>query len=111
MFKLGLAKKDAACIGSTLAITMGSYTLIHLLNLLINSYCAAHGILDSAGEILTVNYMFSISPSNPLLALFYTVIPYEYWYMYMIMPIVALYLLILYAPQLKARFDRKKATV
>jgi uncharacterized membrane protein YwaF len=111
MFKLGLAKKDAACIGSTLAITMGSYTLIHLLNLLINSYCAAHGILDSAGEILTVNYMFSISPSNPLLALFYTVIPYEYWYMYMIVPIVALYLLILYAPQLKARFDRKKATV
>ena len=114
MFKLGLAKKDAACIGSTLGITMGSYTLIHLVNLLINSYCAAGGVLNSAGEVLTVNYMFSIIPSNPLLALFYEVIPYEYWYMYMIVPIVALYLVIIYAPQLKTRIIRpryKKVTV
>ena len=108
MFKLGLAEKDDRCIGSTLAITMGFYTVIHLLNLAINAYCAANQILDSAGEVLTVNYMFSITPSNPLLALFYRVIPCQYWYMYMIVPIVALYLAIIYAPQLRSRFLRKE---
>ena len=108
MFKLGLAEKDDRCIGSTLAITMGFYTVIHLLNLAINAYCAANQILDSAGEVLTVNYMFSITPSNPLLALFYRVIPCQYWYMYMIVPIVALYLVIIYAPQLRSRFRRKE---
>ena len=108
MFKLGLAEKDDRCIGSTLAISMGFYTVIHLLNLAINAYCAANQILDSAGEVLTVNYMFSITPSNPLLALFYRVIPYRYWYMYMIVPIVALYLVIIYAPQLRSRFLRKE---
>ena len=108
MFKLGLAEKDDRCIGSTLAITMGFYTVIHLLNLAINAYCAANQILDSAGEVLTVNYMFSITPSNPLLALFYRVIPCQYWYMYMIVPIVALYLVIIYAPQLRSRFLRKE---
>lgn len=114
MFKLGLTHKDAKCISSTLGITMGAYTVIHLINIALNSYCAANNILNSAGEVLSVNYMFSITPSNPLLALFYEVIPFEYWYMYMIVPIVAVYLLVIYAPQLKDRILRpkyKKATV
>ncbi len=114
MFKLGLAKKDPACIGSTLAITMTSFTLIHFVNLLINRYCVANQILDSTGNVLQVNYMFSLDPSNPLLALFYKVIPHTYWYMYMIVPIVAVYLLTLYAPQLTgtvAKMFRRKATI
>lgn len=112
MFKLGLVKKDPACIGSTLAITMTSYTLIHFINLLINRYCAANHILDNAGHALKVNYMFSLDPSNPLLALFYKMIPHPYWYMYMIVPIVAVYLLIIYTPQLKRNVSswiRKRA--
>jgi len=44
--------------------------------------------------------MYSITPEFPLLALFYQVIPCEYWYMYMVVPIVAVYLLLVYAPQL-----------
>lgn len=109
MFKLGLAEKDARCIGSTLGITMGTYTVIHLINVAINSCCAANNVLDGSGNVLTVNYMFSVTPSNPLLALFYKVIPYEYWYMYMIVPIVAIYLLVIYAPQLKKAFTKQKA--
>ena len=45
--------------------------------------------------------MYSIAPENPLLAAFYRVIPYRYWYMYLVVPILAVYLLILYAPQLR----------
>ena len=50
--------------------------------------------------MIQVNYMFSISATNPLTAVFYKVIPMEYWYMYMILPILAVYLLAVYAPQL-----------
>ena len=99
MFKLGLAKKDPKCIVSTVGITMGVYTLIHFINKALN----AAQLLDLNGEVIRVNYMYSIDPENPLLALFYKVIPYESWYMYMIVPILVVYLLIVYAPQLLKR--------
>lgn len=94
MFKLGLVKKDARCILPTIAITMGSYTLIHFINVLLNGYFARSGM-----EI-TVNYMYSLRPENPLLQLFYNWIPVQYWYMYCIVPIIAVYLMAVYAPQL-----------
>ena len=99
MFKLGLVKKDPKCIISTVGITMGVYTLIHFFNKALN----AAQLLDLDGEVIKVNYMYSIDPENPLLALFYKVIPFEYWYMYMIVPILVVYLLIVYAPQLLKR--------
>ena len=95
-------EKDARCIGSTIVITMVSYTLIHFVNVALNSHYAA------IGSETVANYMFSVQPSNPLLALFYALIPYEYWYMYMVIPVVAVYLLAVYAPQLLAKY-RKKA--
>jgi NADH:ubiquinone oxidoreductase subunit 6 (subunit J) len=73
----------------------------------LNGYCAANQLLNSAGEIITVNYMYSLVPENPLLALFYSIIPHSYWYMYLIFPIVGVYLLIVYLPQILAA--RKKA--
>lgn len=96
MFKLGLVKKDPKCIVSTVGITMGVYTLIHFFNKALN----AAQLMDLNGEVIKVNYMYSIDPENPLLALFYKVIPFEYWYMYVIVPILVVYLLIVYAPQL-----------
>lgn len=96
MFKLGLVKKDPRCIVSSVGITMGVYTLIHFFNKVLN----AARLLDLNGEVIRVNYMYSIVPENPLLQLFYKVIPSEYWYMYMIVPILVVYLLIVYAPQL-----------
>ena len=98
LFKLGLAEKDPRCIGSTLTITMFLYTLVHLCNLAINRYCA------SIGSALRVNYMFSMEPTNPLVALFYKLIPHEYWHMYLVLPIVLVYLLVIYAPQLYSRY-------
>lgn len=103
LFKLKLVKKDPACISSTLSITMVIYTLVHLCNLGINRYCAA------IGSGLRVNYMFSLEATNPLTALFYKVIPHTYWHMYMIIPIVAAYLLVVYAPELSAKYQTSRA--
>ena len=97
LFKLGLVKKDARCIGSTIGITMLIYTLVHFCNKFINQYSDTN-----------VNYMFSIEATNPLTALFYQLIPYEYWYMYLAIPVVAVYLLIVYAPELLFWYRNKK---
>lgn len=102
LFKLRLVEKDVRCIGSTIVITMLSYTLIHFVNVALNDYYAA------VGSETVANYMFSVQPSNPLLALFYGLIPYEYWYMYMVIPVVAVYLLAVYAPQLLAWYKKAK---
>ena len=79
---------------------MAIYTLVHLCNKLINARCAA------VGSGIRVNYMFSVSPTNPVVAMFYRLVPYEYWYMYMVLPIVAVYLLGVYAPQIHAAWGR-----
>ncbi len=107
LFKLGLAKKEPKCIVSTISITMVAYTLVHFVNVYINN----GGILDANGNIATVNYMFSVnSQENALTAFFYQIIPVEYWYMYMAVPVLVIYLSILYIPQfIKAR--KKKQTV
>ena len=109
LFKLGMVKKDPKCIVSTLLITVISYTLIHFANLGLNAHCVANQILNPAGEIVTVNYMYSLVPENPLLALFYSLIPHAYWDMFLIFPIVAVYLLFVYLPQILAA--RKKTPV
>jgi len=95
LFKLGLVRKDASCIRSTLTITMLLYTLVHLCNVVINRYCG-----------VSVNYMFSMEATNPLTALFYRVIPCEYWHMYMVLPIVGVYLVLVYAPELSVKYRR-----
>jgi hypothetical protein len=98
LFKLGLIEMHPKYIISTLCITMAIYTGIHFFNVWLNAYCEANQILDYAGNVIRVNYMYSITPENPLLVLFKQIIPYDYWYMYMIVPILAVYLLIVYLP-------------
>lgn len=102
LFKLKLVQKDARCIGSTLTLTMLIYTFVHLCNKLINAWCAA------AGNGIRVNYMFSVSATNPVVAVFHKLVPYEYWYMYLVLPIVALYLTAVYAPQLRALYRTRR---
>lgn len=107
LFKLGLIEKDPKCIGSTLGITLGAYTAIHFINLGINSYCLENQILDSAGEIIQVNYMYSVTPSIPILQTFYNIIPHPYWYLLMAVPIILVYLGAVYMPDF-IRMLRKK---
>ena len=63
MFKLGLVKLDPKCIKTTVGITFGAYTVIHLINLAINNA----QLLDFNGEVIKVYYMFSIYslPTTP----------------------------------------------
>ena len=99
MFKLGLVKKDYRCIGSTLLITLMIYSVVHTLNVLLNGYFESHQILDHSGQLIQVNYMFSVIPENPLLGLFYQLIPMPYWYLYLAVPIIAVYLVAIYIPE------------
>lgn len=112
MFLLGLAKKDVKCIISTVGITIGAYTIIHLINLWINSYAIKNNIVDWAGNVIKVNYMYSIYPDNPLLNLFYSIIPHQYWYMYLAVLVVILYLGLMYLNDIIASIKNKRnATV
>ena len=99
LFALKLIDKDPRCIGSTMGITMVIYTGVHLCNSLINS------VWPEA----RVNYMFSIRPNNPLVELFYQVIPCEYWYMYLVLPIVFVYLTAVYAPEICRAYRNRHA--
>lgn len=108
MFKLKLVEKDYKCILSTLIITFISYTAIHFANLIINHIAIVKNIVDWRGDIIKVNYMFSITPVNPLLDFFWKIIPHQYWYMLLVLPIIALYLFILYLKQIKREFFKKK---
>ena len=108
LLKLKLVEKDYRCIPATLGITVGMFTLVHLVNKLLNAMFIAKGITDSAGEILQVNYMYTIIPENPVLVMLHNILPVEYWYLYLAIPLVVLFLGIVYAPQLIHRYVRKK---
>lgn len=107
MFLLKLTKKDVKCIYSTIGITLGVYTVIHFINLWINSYAINNNIVDWQGNIIKVNYMYSIYPDNPLLDLFYGIIPVQYWYMYLVIIIVVLYLGLIYLPDIIRLINQK----
>lgn len=111
LFALGLIEKDPKCIGSTLAITMLIYTGVHFANVGINAYCLEHAVSYDGESIVQVNYMFSMEPTNPLVALFHSILPGQYWYMYLVLPIAFVYLLIVYSPQIVRAVKKRKAAV
>ena len=107
LFKLGLCKLDAKCTFSTVGISAAVYTSVHLINLAINAYCKNNNIVDAAGRIIDVNYMYSMAPDNPLLDLFYEWIPQPFWYMLPVIPIVLIYLGAIYG--IAALVKKKKS--
>lgn len=94
LFALGHVKLDARCMLSTTLITLGVYTAIHPINVALNAYFVNNNIVDWAGNIVQVNYMYSIKPDagNPLLELFWSILPSSYWYMYLCIVILLVYL-------------------
>ena len=110
MFALKIVKKDMRCIVSTVVLTMAIYTVVHFINLAINSYCVANAVTNPSGEIVQVNYMYSLSAPVPLMQAMYNLIPHSYWYMYVVVPFVVVYLGIVYLPEIIALIkSRKKA--
>lgn len=108
LFKFGYVKKDYRCIPVTVGLTVGIYTVVHLINVALNHYYTTNEIVDAYGNIVQSNYMFSTDPNIPILQLFYKVIPYDYWYMYMAVIVVVVYLAVLYAPQIVRAARAKK---
>lgn len=96
LIRLGLIEKDARCIFSTLGLTVLIYTLVHLCNLTLN----ALDLENQAGMDIAVNYMYSMVPENPVMMLCWKILPRRYWYLFLLFPMIALYLLAVYAPQI-----------
>ena len=48
--------------------------------------------LGAAGDVIQVNYMYSITPDNPVLVLFHNLIPHSFWYMLPALLIAVIYL-------------------
>ena len=109
LFKLGLIEKDVKCIFSTLLITLAVFTMVHGINVSLNSYFAAQQILNPAGEVIAVNYMYSIRSENPVMDLFWLLIPHPYWYMLPVIAIVGVYLSLVYLKQIIVCFKKKVA--
>ncbi len=100
-FKLGIIKLDYKTIPRTLILTAAIYTAIHFINLGLIEYVKAKNLVDYAGNLLHINYMYSIqSEGFPLLSTFWQIIPHRYWYMFLVFPIIAVYLMIIYLPQI-----------
>lgn len=108
---LGHIKKNPKYILSTVAITMGMYTVVHLINLGLNAIFTTYNVCNGSGEVILANYMYSIEPNNPLSALFVKIIPGYYWHMYLAVPILVVYLLIIYSPEIIKHFKKKKCAV
>lgn len=100
LFKLDLVKRDPKCIKSTLGITFAAYTVIHFINVAIN----AAGFVRPNGEPVVVYYMFSVFAqdlrTNHLLHILHSIIPHDYFYMFLIIPIIIIYLGWWYFPEL-----------
>lgn len=111
LFGLGLVEKDHRCIGSTLGITLGAYTAIYGINKLINGLCALYQVTRADGSIVQVNYMYSMGPIDPLSGALWNILPCEYWYMLLAVPVIAVYLVLLYAPQFLAQRQKKNQAV
>ena len=111
MFALKLVKKDVRCIGSTVALTLFLYTEVHLINVCLNNYATAANIVDWAGNLVKLNYMYSIDPTNPVLQLMYNLVPFPYWYMLVATPFILLYLGIVYLPEIIRAIKNRKLKV
>lgn len=101
MFSLGRVKKDVKCFGSTVGITFATYTAIHFINMLLNTHFKANNIMNPSGNLVQVNYMYSLQPNNPLSALFFRLIPYKYWYNLPVILIICVYLILIYVQEIK----------
>lgn len=111
LFVFKIIRLDYKTIPYTLLTTFVIYTVIHFINVLLNNYFIANNIVDWAGNVIQVNYMFSFIPDNPVLQLFYKIIPHKYFYMLLAFPIIIFYLGCIYIPnQARRHYKMKRAT-
>ena len=101
LFELGLVKRDTKTVQSTIGLSVIAYVLVHCANLLINS---ANGWTVSDG----VNYMSTLEPTSSLLSFFYAIMPAPFWYMLLALPVLCLYVLYWYLPEILDERRRRR---
>lgn len=112
MFVFGLVEKDYKTIPMTIVVLLILFVMTFTANEVINGFVAQYGLLTPEGKPVVANYMFSSDPTaNPLVALFYSIIPIKFFYMLLALPIVFVYLLLVYAPELIRARKQKKLSV
>lgn len=103
LVKFGFVKKELSYLPRMLGITAGIYTVIHFVNLALNAYIA------KAGLDFTVNYMYSLDHEGiPILKFLYDLLPFDYFYMYAVTPILLIYLAILYQKEIRLAWKAHK---
>ena len=113
LFLSGLVKFDIKKAPATVGVTMAAYTGVHFVNIAINKYLASSALavaeFSRARVIPQVNYMFSLGDEgNAVFALFRKIIPFDYWHMYLIAPIIATFLFsIHFIIKAKNKFSKK----
>ena len=97
LFLSGLVKFDIKKTPAVIGTTMAAYTGVHFANLAINKHLLESASMvasySRARKIPQVNYMYSLGDEgNAVFALFRKIIPFDYWHMYLIAPIIAVFL-------------------
>ena len=73
----GKIKPELKYIWKSVFLIFVFYNFAYIINLIIIKYTDA-----------TPNYMFCIRPENKILEILWNICPYEYWYMYLTLPII-----------------------
>jgi uncharacterized membrane protein YwaF len=98
LFTTGLVEFNIKKAPAVIGTTMAAYACVHFINLGINKYLmqkASSVALYSRyrATVPQVNYMYSLGDEgNAAFALFRQIIPADYWHMYLIAPIIAVFL-------------------
>lgn len=112
LFELNLVKRDTKTIFSSISLLVDVYIIVHVVNIIIN----AAKLTDKAGQVITVNYMSSLAPTNPVYDFFHILLPHSFWYMIITLPVVIVFALWWYLPELleehkvrKEKAEKRKA--
>ncbi len=94
LFTTGLVEFNIKKAPAVIGTTMAAYTGVHFINLGINKYLASVAAATrTRAAVKQVNYMYSLGDEgNAAFALFKKIIPFDYWHMYLIAPIIAAFL-------------------
>ncbi len=110
MIALGMVEIRPKYILPCLGVTFVIYTAVHFANLGLNEYLRTAQILDSAGNVIEVNYMYSLAPmGNPALEFFWSIVPHEYFYMLVALLIIGVVYLLMNIKHVIAFVKRKRA--
>ena len=112
LFKHELVKRETKTIVSSISLLLDVYIIVHVINVLINTA----NMTNNLGEVISVNYMSTLAPTNPVLDFCHVIFPHSFWYMAVTLPIIILYALWWYLPELleeykviKERNEKRKA--